>query len=95
MCDSNEMRDALNLRVGDARIQADTPRPPTTSPRTPIEGPCQTGVEALLIDRRTHNLQPRQADYRQWGSTTQEQSAGHEHCADQHLHQSFDDGLEL
>jgi hypothetical protein len=50
-------------------------------------------VAALLIDRRTHNLQTRQADYRQWCSTAQEQSAGHERSTD--LHQSLDHGLEL
>jgi ATP-dependent exoDNAse (exonuclease V) alpha subunit len=52
-------------------------------------------VAALLIDRRTHTVEDRRAAHRQWRSTAQERSAGHEHSSDQHLHQSLDDGLEL
>jgi hypothetical protein len=52
-------------------------------------------VAALLIDRRTHTVQTRRADYRHWCSNAQEPSAGHEHSTDQHLHQSVDYSLEL
>jgi hypothetical protein len=52
-------------------------------------------LAALLIDRRTHTVQTRQAAYRRWCSKAQERSADHEHSTDQHLHQSLDYGLEL
>jgi hypothetical protein len=52
-------------------------------------------VAALLIDRRTHTVQTRRADYRHWCSNARERSAGQEHSTDQHLHQSVDYSLEL